>query len=386
MADFKIQGITPAEGKLKLGSSDVSKIYNGSTLVWPIANDSGDPYEPVFGAARFVATDNGGVINLYDTSFNTITPLSPFGLLPNSNYHLGGVSDNLSYMVACGHSSSTEEIKISLDGGQTFSNPSSGTFQSDFKKTMVSKSGKVILSAVPTTTYPPTSDANWMISTDYGVNFIKVTLPSVIAVVSALGGAISSGGKFIAISNRVYTNTGTYIDKAFYSKDYGATWNDASSFGQGNRRWKPLISGSGEYLIFINISDPSNSFYSSDYAENFIQKNYTGLEIQPATILGTAMNESGQYYIFSETLYGNGGGVVYGNNYGSTLPQNRISTDSTGARNVRISNSGGTILWSDEGSSAPDYSFSDNFGSTWSTVQSAPSSVGQGPVFLVDVS
>ena len=35
MADFKIQGITPAAEKLKLGGSNVSKIYNGSTLVWP---------------------------------------------------------------------------------------------------------------------------------------------------------------------------------------------------------------------------------------------------------------------------------------------------------------------------------------------------------------
>lgn len=385
MADLKIQGITPVAGKIKLGSSDVSKIYSGSTLVWPIANDSGDPYEPVFGTARFVATDNVGVINLYDTSFNAITPTNPFGLLPNSNYQLGGVSDNLSYMVACGDNSTSEEIKISLDGGQTFSNPSSGTFQSDFKKTMASKSGKVILSAVPNTANPPTSDANWMLSTDYGVNFIKVTLPSVIAVLSVTGGAVSSGGKFIAISNRVYTDTGAYIDKAFYSKDYGATWNDASSFGQGDKKWKPLISGSGEYLIFINVSDPSNSFYSSDYAENFIQKNYTGLEIQATTILGTAMNESGQYYIFSETLYANGSVVVYGNNYGSTLPQNRISTDNTGARNVRISNSGETIFWSDEGASSPDYSFSDNFGAAWSTVQSAPNSVGMGTVFLVDV-
>ena len=36
MGDFKIQGITPAAEKLKLGSSNVSKIYNGSTLVWPL--------------------------------------------------------------------------------------------------------------------------------------------------------------------------------------------------------------------------------------------------------------------------------------------------------------------------------------------------------------
>ena len=35
MADFKLQGITPAAGNIKLGSSNVSKIYSGSTQVWP---------------------------------------------------------------------------------------------------------------------------------------------------------------------------------------------------------------------------------------------------------------------------------------------------------------------------------------------------------------
>ena len=37
MANLKIQGITPAAGKIKVGSSDVSKIYKGSTVVWPTA-------------------------------------------------------------------------------------------------------------------------------------------------------------------------------------------------------------------------------------------------------------------------------------------------------------------------------------------------------------
>ena len=41
MADLKIQGITPVAGKLKLGSSDVSKIYSGSTLVWPTSPGPG---------------------------------------------------------------------------------------------------------------------------------------------------------------------------------------------------------------------------------------------------------------------------------------------------------------------------------------------------------
>ena len=41
MADLKIQGTTPVAGKLKLGSSDVSKIYSGPTLVWPTSPGPG---------------------------------------------------------------------------------------------------------------------------------------------------------------------------------------------------------------------------------------------------------------------------------------------------------------------------------------------------------
>mgnify|MGYP007020179630 CR=1 FL=1 len=37
MADLKIQGVSPSAGKIKLGSSDVAKIYKGPTLVWPIS-------------------------------------------------------------------------------------------------------------------------------------------------------------------------------------------------------------------------------------------------------------------------------------------------------------------------------------------------------------
>ena len=77
MADFKIYSptsethITPAVGKIKLGSSNVSKIYQGSTLVWPISDSPVDPYTPVNGTARFIATNNSGVITLYDTSFTS---------------------------------------------------------------------------------------------------------------------------------------------------------------------------------------------------------------------------------------------------------------------------------------------------------------------------
>lgn len=34
MADFKIGNITPSHGKLRVGESEVSKVYNGATLIW----------------------------------------------------------------------------------------------------------------------------------------------------------------------------------------------------------------------------------------------------------------------------------------------------------------------------------------------------------------
>lgn len=41
MNDLKIQGITPAVGKIKVGDINVQKIYDGTELVWPISIDPG---------------------------------------------------------------------------------------------------------------------------------------------------------------------------------------------------------------------------------------------------------------------------------------------------------------------------------------------------------
>jgi len=41
MGDLKIQGITPAVGKIKVGDINVQKIYNGDEFVWPISIDPG---------------------------------------------------------------------------------------------------------------------------------------------------------------------------------------------------------------------------------------------------------------------------------------------------------------------------------------------------------
>jgi uncharacterized protein (TIGR02145 family) len=39
MSDLKINNITPLSGNIKVGNTNVSQIYCGSTLVWPLAGD-----------------------------------------------------------------------------------------------------------------------------------------------------------------------------------------------------------------------------------------------------------------------------------------------------------------------------------------------------------
>ena len=42
MGDLKIQGITPAVGKIKVGDINVQKIYDGTELVWPTSVGPGE--------------------------------------------------------------------------------------------------------------------------------------------------------------------------------------------------------------------------------------------------------------------------------------------------------------------------------------------------------
>ena len=63
MGDFKIQGITPAAEKLKLGGSNVSKIYNGSTLVWPLEPAAPTPVKYGFLYNWYATNDSRNIAN-----------------------------------------------------------------------------------------------------------------------------------------------------------------------------------------------------------------------------------------------------------------------------------------------------------------------------------
>lgn len=386
MADLKLNGITPnGVGKIKLGSSNVQKIYNSSTLVWPIAGDPADPYTPIYGTPRLI-TANDAVITLYDTSFNQLVPPNPFSSLPSTAYELAGVSDDLTYMVACGSQFLFQNIKISQNGGSSFGDPFSGTFPTRWDFTMASKSGKVIVSAIPPPfAGTPTTNENWMLSVNGGANFTKITFPGILGVATVHGVAMSSGGKYIALSFLGYSIALGYRNYLFYSRDYGTTWLKETTFGAlENRRWKMLISGTGQYMAFIDVFNSSNSFYSLDYGASFSSKSYnfgSSLYTNSRTI-GAVMNQSGQYYIVAKPI---GNQIDYGDNYAATMTSNALNVDGS-AQNVRISNNGETQLWFDSGAGSPDYGISLNFGTTWTGILNAPSEVDGGPLFLVDVS
>ena len=96
MSDFKVNGSTPEEGKLKLGSSDIKRIYKGNVWSWPPADNSYTPTSPETNfhfLTNVKQTTNSAQglpegFGIYDTLGNNVAPNNSFGTLPTfQNYH-----------------------------------------------------------------------------------------------------------------------------------------------------------------------------------------------------------------------------------------------------------------------------------------------------------
>lgn len=133
MSNFKVNGVTPEEGKLKVGSANVKRIYQGNSWVWPPQDDSYTPptlsfpernfyfladlpqtdvYEPV---SQTTAPRDENGFGIFDISFNQMTPSKPFSPMPtfrqewyndddrayqNRGYALRYASDDYKYLLA----------------------------------------------------------------------------------------------------------------------------------------------------------------------------------------------------------------------------------------------------------------------------------------------
>ncbi len=73
MGDLKFQDITPASGKIKLGSTDVDAIYSGSTKVWPSDVSFGD----IFFEATGTTVQQEGQYTLWYATDSYTNPTGP---------------------------------------------------------------------------------------------------------------------------------------------------------------------------------------------------------------------------------------------------------------------------------------------------------------------
>lgn len=367
-------------GTIPGSNINVEQILQGEI----IANPNDDPYTPVFGDAKFIHVDNSNTLNLYDTSFNVVSPPNPFATL-GSNSELLNASDNYQYLAV---RNGTSGLQVSSDYGQTFSSPSTGTIiPNSFNGCNGSKSGQVLI-ALDTS-----SGFNYLqISRDYGQTFSNITnfpaIPNSPAnsidssqVIIARASSFSAGGKYIALCFRAVSVSGAGLDYNFWSNDYGVTWNNFEVNGvvQFLQRFTiPNISGTGAIIAVIDRMNYAGSVYSSDYGQTFNTIDYSSIG---SSLINTgqraAMSYTGEYYNVAGVNE-----IWYGDDFQQTFSSNLSTTQSP--TNVRMDNSGETQMYIDEGSSAPKYQISTDFAQTWSSVIQLPTTYGLGRTFLID--
>ena len=328
MADLRIGTATsaPAAGTLKLGSTNISKIYSGSTLVWPIT--SPDPYVPIVGSSFRALGSLGSspFIGLFDSSLALVSPQPSFSALPSINYTVGAASDNYTYILASGKNQNSLSPRISTDSGATWSSlpsPVSGTYRAE--DTTMSKSGQVMVLE------PGGTNDYIFVSNDYGSSFTQVTLP--VPAGSTLSQkkmvSVSSGGKYIIVSTFLTNPSSSGV---FVGEDYGATFtNIASSLPSPVSTTgydQVVVSGQGQYQYLL-IQNTNESKYSSNYGVTWTNKNYGSFDFRESS----AASDSGQYVLFPR----NTTTALHTNDFGATTRTNSIGVSQLRAS---ISNSG----------------------------------------------
>ena len=368
---------TNPSGTIPGNNLDVEQILQGEIIVNP--ND--DPYAPTFGVAKFIHVDASNTLNLYDMSFNVVSPPNPFATLL-SNSELFAASDDFEYLAVRNGSSG---LQVSSDFGQTFSSPTSGSIIAASNSVNGSKSGQVLTALDVSGGYD-----YLQISTDYGQTFANITnFPAYSGdpnnsidssqIIAVRANSMSAGGKYIAVSLRARNNNGSARDFSFWSDDYGANWQLFVVGGVEQRgNFTPNISGTGSIIAVVKNGSLADSFYSSDNGQTFNVIDYSAMNQTANLNARPAMSYTGQYY----NLVGSSNKIFYGSDFQLTINNSLVTTGNP--TNVRMDNSGETQIYIDEGNSSPEYQITQDFGQTWSPIASLPNSYGVGRTFLID--
>lgn len=303
MSELRIGTATsePANGTLKVGSSNVQEIYLGSSKIWPTVSPGGgdDPYVPIADNTdpRFIGTElvnpnfssSNAYVRIYGLSGNIISTLGTIATptfapsIAGAYYCISTASDNCDYLWARTYITGLNNGYIirSNDRGATWvETPIRGFRQSGdpifFTPSIEqSRDGKyvVIIPSAPFTTP--------LISSDYGVNSSSIVgLLNFNKEGAAVG--MSAGGKYIYLT---YVPSGASVVQVYRSDDYGQTFSNITTSVNlqatipgyaGVFNYKPLVNATGSKVVFAftnrsfgatNIS--SISSISTDYGVTY---------------------------------------------------------------------------------------------------------------------
>ncbi len=328
MSDFKVNGSTPEEGKLKLGSSDIKRIYKGNHWVWPKRDTSYTPTTlnfpqnnfyfiadvPQTGVYRSSASttntdDNGFAI--FDIFFNKQTPAVPFGPMPkyrqewynpdpavqsNPNalidlgYSLKYSSDDYKYLLAYGsakHGGGVHWATRLANGYRGFDYTKYGLdsliFSNDYGQTWSN------LFEGNTATVEEGYRFDGIFSTTMSDNGKVIIIQYIISPVDIENSIIITTGVFGDITARINSKI-----KYIISRDYGASFSEMTEFENyyNTQRENFITDGTSQ---FSGLGDNYDFNYKANYNTYSYNPDFTYVNIVNMQVSEISISSSGKY-------------------------------------------------------------------------------------------
>jgi hypothetical protein len=349
MGNLKIGNRQPSVGTLKQGNTNISKIYKGDDLVWPLGGEP-DNYEPL-------SDDNVRFVGLYDkkliTYFTNVGTPFPFdsqyidqeisytGMGSRILDQITAISDDMEYIYARSRTSSNATYLTyrGTDSGSGLS----FTLVSDVDIVQsISKDGQYV--------YGLSLDSGVLnrailkISTDYGqtfgneIDFNDANNPN--NLVDSV--ACSMGGKYVYAVCVIGEDTLVYK-----SSDYGSSFSNISSItglargSSSSLQFLPIVSGNGQYVYFYALVSTSNLpsgniiTMSDNFGTSFFE---LSVDLRGGGFVNNQTDKLGKYLILSN--FGSNQEGLVSTDYARTTQDPNLSGFSLGLGQTSLSNFG----------------------------------------------
>jgi hypothetical protein len=350
MGSLKIGNRQPSVGTLKQGNTNISKIYKGDDLVWPLGGEP-DNYEPL-------SDDNVRFVGLYDkkliTYFTNVDTPFPF----DSQYidqeisytgmefrifdQITAISDNMEYIYAMSRTSSS--VTYLTYKGTDSGSGLSFTLISDVDVVQsISKDGRYVYGL--SLDSGVTDRTILKISSDYGqtfgneINFNDTNNPN--NIVDSV--ACSMGGKYVYAVSQLGQDTLVYK-----SSDYGSSFSNISSITglargtSSSLSFFPIVSGNGQYVYFYALHTTSTNLPSGNIitmSDNFGASFFEiSVGLRGGGFVNNQTDKFGKYLFLSNQ--GSDQEGLVSTNYAQTTQGLNLSGFSLGTRQTSLSNFG----------------------------------------------